>query len=86
MMVANTWGNPNADIPGWVQVDYEDAEPGDVAAFARSGGHHGHVGIILASGPPSALAASDEGVISTGTFSASHPHASAPVVWRWTGL
>jgi RHS repeat-associated protein len=84
---ANTWGNPKSQIPGWDVVDDGSVESGDVIGFQRYGGHHGHVGVIDFSGegPPSALASSTNGVISTGVFWKQNPNAGSPVVWRWTG-
>ena len=83
---ANVWGNADSEIPGWSVVDSGSAEEGDVAAFERFGGHHGHMGIVELSGngTPFALAASTNGVTVT-SLGSNAANAGPTVVWRWTG-
>jgi len=42
-LIANSWANPNYEVPGWIIVN--DPMPGDVGAIPRSG--TGHVGIYI---------------------------------------
>lgn len=83
-IVANTWADPSASIPGFKVV--QNPMSGDIAAMPNPNGP-GHVGVYVGSDGPSnprVMAANQYGFSISGSH---YHHGSRPIIYRrWYGL